>query len=185
VHDKLNAVDRICGCKLAEAVLLNLRGNADQYLQRLIELPMMCLTVENGIKAKSYRIHLIEMVINCIYYNPATTLQILETHGWTNKFFSMWFSNMESFTRVHDKKLSIVAIIALLGVAPEQVPASIQPGWHRLLQGLVKLFQTLPAAMKCEFCSAVSFYLAFFSLHVKACLILTNLTSSAGGGSKG
>ncbi|KAF3927635.1 Importin-7 [Arthrobotrys entomopaga] len=148
VHDKLGAMDRICGCKLAEAVLLNLRGHADRYLQRLIELPMLCLTAENQIKVKAYRVHLMEMVINCIYYNPALTLQILETHGWTTKFFTLWFSNIENFNRVHDKKLSIVAIIALLDLTPEQIPTSIQPYWSRLLQGLVKLFHTLPLAMK-------------------------------------
>src|SRR6266480_7026006 len=106
-------MDRICGCKLAEAVMLNLRGCADQYLQRFVELPMLCLTAEQEIKVKAYRVYLMEMVINCIYYNPATTLQILETHGWTNKFFSLWFSNIEHFNRVHDKKLSIVGIISL------------------------------------------------------------------------
>ncbi|KAF3901897.1 Importin-7 [Orbilia brochopaga] len=121
VHDKLGAMDRICGCKLAEAVLLNLRGHADAYLQRLIELPMLCLTADNHPKVKAYRVHLMEMVINCIYYNPATTLRILETHGWTTKFFTLWFSNIDNFNRVHDKKL---------------------------LQGLVKLFHTLPIAMK-------------------------------------
>lgn len=151
VHEKLGAMDRICGCKLAEAVLLNLRGNADKYLVRLVELPMLCLTAENDIKVKAYRVHLMEMVINCIYYDPANTLRILETHGWTNKFFTLWFSNIEHFNRVHDKKLSIVGIIALLGLAPEQIPASIQPYWNRLLQGLVKLFQTLPTAMKGKF----------------------------------
>ncbi|KAJ6262836.1 hypothetical protein Dda_1393 [Drechslerella dactyloides] len=148
VHDKLGAMDRICGCKLAEAVLLNLRGHADGYLQRLIELPMLCLTADNHPKVKAYRVHLMEMVINCIYYNPAETLGILEQRLWTTKFFTMWFSNIDNFNRVHDKKLSIVAIIALLGLTPDQIPASIQPYWSRLLQGLVKLFHTLPIAMK-------------------------------------
>ncbi|EWC44212.1 hypothetical protein DRE_06957 [Drechslerella stenobrocha 248] len=148
VHDKLGAMDRICGCKLAEAVLLNLRGHADAYLQRLIELPMLCLTADNHPKVKAYRVHLMEMVINCIYYNPATTLRILESHAWTTKFFTLWFSNIDNFNRVHDKKLSIVAIIALLDLTPDQIPASIQPYWSRLLQGLVKLFHTLPVAMK-------------------------------------
>ncbi|RVD85252.1 uncharacterized protein DFL_003578 [Arthrobotrys flagrans] len=148
VHDKLGAMDRICGCKLAEAVLLNLRGHADVYLSRLIELPMLCLTAENHAKVKAYRVHLMEMVINCIYYNPSQTLQFLEQHGWTAKFFTMWFSNIDNFNRVHDKKLSIVAIVALLDLRPEQIPASIQPYWNRLLQGLVKLFHTLPVAMQ-------------------------------------
>tara|TARA_R110002060_G_scaffold25256_9_gene34494 strand:+ start:1706 stop:1933 length:228 start_codon:yes stop_codon:yes gene_type:complete len=61
-------------------------------------------------------------------------LHILETNGWTNKFFSLWFSNIDSFTRVHDKKLSIAAIVALLTLNADQVPTSVQQGWPRLLQ---------------------------------------------------
>jgi importin-7 len=145
--EKVGGVDRICGCKLAEAVLLNLRGHVDQYIPKLVELGMTFLT-NSELKVKSYRIHLMEMVINCIYYNPKLTLQVLETKGWTNKFFSLWFSNMDYFTRVHDKKLSIAAIVALLSLRADEVPASVQQGWPRLLQGIVRLFQTLPAAMK-------------------------------------
>jgi hypothetical protein len=60
----------------------------------------------------------------------------------------LWFSSIDSFSRVHDKKLSIAAIVALLSLNAEQVPVSVQQGWPRLLQGVVRLFQTLPAAMK-------------------------------------
>jgi hypothetical protein len=76
---------------------------------------------------------------------------VLESKGWTNKFFSLWFSSIDSFTRVHDKKLSIAAIVALLTLNADQVPVSVQQGWPRLLQGIVRLFQTLPAATKSEF----------------------------------
>jgi len=89
-----------------------------------------------------------EMVINAIYYNPMLALHVLEAKGWTNKFFSLWFGSIDSFTRVHDKKLSIAAIVALLTLNVDQVPASVQTGWPRLLQGIVRLFQTLPAAQK-------------------------------------
>jgi hypothetical protein len=147
--EKVGGVDRICGCKLAEAVLLNLRGHVDQYIPKLVELGMTFLT-NSELKVKSYRIHLMEMIINCIYYNPKLTLHLLESKGWTNKFFSLWFSNMDCFTRVHDKKLSIAAIVALLSLRADEVPASVQQGWPRLLQGIVRLFQTLPAAMKSE-----------------------------------
>ncbi|KAI5843637.1 armadillo-type protein [Tricharina praecox] len=145
-NERLGAMDRICGCKLAEAVLLNMRGHADKYLNHFIEISMQCLLAE--CEVKSYRVHLMEMVINCIYYNPAATLQVLERHGWTNKFFSLWFSNIENFNRVHDKKLSIVAIVALIQLPPDQVPPSIQPGWPKLMSGIVSLFQTLPLAMR-------------------------------------
>jgi len=145
-NERLGAMDRICGCKLAEAVLLNMRGHTDKYLNHFIEISMQCLLAD--CEVKSYRVHLMEMVINCIYYNPAATLQVLERHGWTNKFFSLWFSNIENFNRVHDKKLSIVAIVALIQLPPDQVPPSIQPGWPKLMSGIVSLFQTLPLAMK-------------------------------------
>ena len=149
--DKVGGMDRICGCKLAEAIMLNLRGYVDQYIPTFVELAMTVIC--NGdLKVKSYRIHLMEMVINTIYYNPVLALQVLETNGWTNKFFSSWFANIESFTRVHDKKLSIIAISSLLTLRAEDVPTSVQQGWPRLLQGVIQLFRYLPAAMKSESC---------------------------------
>jgi len=147
-HDvKVGGMDRICGCKLAEAIMLNLRGHVDRYVPTFLDLAMKVLA-SNEMKVKAYRIHLMEMVINAIYYNPVIALQVLETNGWTNKFFSSWFSNIESFSRVHDKKLSIVAISALLTLNANEVPTSVQQGWPRLMQGVVRLFQTLPAALK-------------------------------------
>ncbi|KAK5128335.1 hypothetical protein LTR85_003003 [Meristemomyces frigidus] len=144
---KVGGVDRICGCKLAEILMLNLRGGIDDYVPEFISVAMTTLTNEE-LKVKSYRIHLMEMVINAIYYNPRLALTVLEANGWTNKYFSFWFSSIDSFTRVHDKKLSIGAITALLTLRSDEVPHSVQQGWPRLLQGIVRLFQTLPAAMK-------------------------------------
>lgn len=147
--DKVGGMDRICGCKLAESVMLNLRGHVNQYIPDFVKIAMTALS-GNELNVKSYRIYLMEMVINAIYYNPILTLRVLESNGWTNKFFSSWFSNIESFSRVHDKKLSIVAISSLLTLRAEDVPSSVQQGWPRLLQGIVRLFQTLPAALKSE-----------------------------------
>jgi len=144
---KVGGVDRICGCKLAEILMLNLRGGIDIYVPQFVQLAMTILTNDES-KVKSYKLHLLEMVINSIYYNPRLALDVLEGNGWTNKFFSLWFSSIDSFTRVHDKKLSIGAITALLTLRAEEVPPSVQQGWPRLLQGIVRLFQTLPAAMK-------------------------------------
>jgi hypothetical protein len=147
-HDeKVGGVDRICGCKLAEALMLNLRGYLDPYVSIFVELAMNVINSGDA-KTKSYRIHLMEMVVNAIYYNPLLALQVLESKGWTNKFFSAWFSNIDSFRRVHDKKLSIAAISSLLTLKAGDVPVSVQQGWPRLLQGVTRLFQTLPAALK-------------------------------------
>lgn len=153
--EKVGGMDRICGCKLAESIMLNLRGHVNQYIPEFIKLAMTVIS-SNELKVKSYRIHLMEMVVNAIYYNPILALRVMESNGWTNKFFSSWFSNIESFSRVHDKKLSIVAISSLLTLRAEDIPSSVQQGWPRLLQGIVRLFQTLPAAVKREFTSVRS-----------------------------
>lgn len=145
--EKVGGVDRICGCKLAEILMLNLRGGINDKIPEFISLAMTVLT-NDELKIKSYRIHLMEMVINAVYYDPRLSLQVLEANGWTNKFFSFWFSSIDTFTRVHDKKLSIGAITALLTLRGDEVPQSVQQGWPRLLQGIVRLFQTLPAALK-------------------------------------
>jgi hypothetical protein len=142
-------MERKCACKLAEALMLSLRGHIDSCVEGFIVMAMTILASQD-VKIKSYKIHLMEMVINAIHYNPLLTLQVLETKGWTNRFFSLWFGSMTSFSRVHDKKLCIVAISALLSVNHEQVPASVSVGWPRLLQGITELFRTLPSAMKSE-----------------------------------
>ncbi|KAL8865314.1 MAG: hypothetical protein Q9174_006953 [Haloplaca sp. 1 TL-2023] len=146
-EEKVGAMDRIWGCKLAECIMLNLRGFIDQHVPKFVEVAMTVIA-SNELKVKSYRIHLLEMVINALYYNPIIALRTLEANGWTNKFFSSWFSNIESLTRVHDKKLSIVTISSLLLLRAEEIPTSVQQGWPRLLQGQVRLFTTLPAAIK-------------------------------------
>lgn len=145
--EKVGGMDRICGCKLAESLMLNLRTQIDQYIPKFVILPMDVIS-SNEVKVKAYRIHLLEMIINAIYYNPLLALRALEGNGLTNKFFSSWFSNIDNFSRVHDKKLSILAITELLRLRAEEVPTSVQQGWPRLLQGVVRLFQTLPAAIK-------------------------------------
>ncbi|KAI2741519.1 hypothetical protein DTO013E5_4433 [Penicillium roqueforti] len=145
--EQVGGVDRICGCKLAETLMLNLRGHIDQYIPMFIEMAMRVIDAGEA-STKSYRIHLMEMVINAIYYNPALSLQVMEAKGWTNKFFSTWFANIDNFRRVHDKKLSIAAISSLLTLKAADVPVSVQQGWPRLLQGVTRLFQTLPAALK-------------------------------------
>ena len=144
---KNGGVDRIYGCKLAETVMLNLRGRIDQHIPKFVTLAMGIISSSEP-KIKSYRIHVMEVIINAIYYNSRLALHILEVNGWTNKFFSNWFSSIDIFSRVHDKKLSIVAISSLLTLRSDEIPSSVQQGWPRLLQGIAKLFQTLPMAVK-------------------------------------
>ncbi|CAK7237515.1 Nonsense-mediated mRNA decay protein 5 [Sporothrix curviconia] len=168
---KVGGSDRVCACRLAEAMMVSLPGAIDDVVPRFIRLALAGLssgtvgpdgsvipgeaflstgaaTSVHQVSPRSYRVHLMEMIISAIFYNPLLALSELEAIGWTNRFFTMWFGNMDVFSRVHDKKLCISAIVALLSLPPSSVPASVSVGWPRLLKGVVAMFRTLPSAIK-------------------------------------
>ncbi|KTW27052.1 hypothetical protein T552_02544 [Pneumocystis carinii B80] len=139
--------DRIHACKLIESVFLNLKGHVDHYLHSFVKIAMNQLICDTC-RLSNYRIHLIEIVISAIYYNPLITLQYLETCGWIEQFFNYWLSDIDRFSRVHDKKLSIVAICSLLSLPIDRIPKSVQKEFSRLFREQLRLFQTLPQAIK-------------------------------------
>lgn len=146
--EMMSEMDRVAACKLMESVLLNCKGHVDSVIPVFLGFVMPYLTTPKMIKSINFRIQAIEVPINAIYYNPVAALRIFEENGWSNTIFNTWFSNIKRFSRVHDKKLIVLALCALIGLPIEQVPPTLQPAWPRLLQVAVEVLQSLPAAQK-------------------------------------
>lgn len=125
--DMVGGVDRICGCKLAEIIMLNMRGHVANYIPEFVSLALTILFNAEP-KVKSLRIHLMEVIVNAIYYNAHLALHVLQSKDLTNKLFSMWFSSIDSFTCVYEKKLCISAICVFLTINDQNVPVSVQQG---------------------------------------------------------
>lgn len=100
------------------------------------------------IKSAPFRVHCIEVVVNSIYYNPILALQLLEHINWTGPFFEIWFNNLKSLHRVHDKKLTILAICSLLELPIESLPKSLAPMWTHLFEGMLTVFSSYSSALK-------------------------------------
>ncbi|KAI8969324.1 armadillo-type protein [Mycotypha africana] len=145
--DRVGEQDRICGCKLMESVLLNCRGHVDMCLAPFLNLAFQYIFT-GSMKTTEFKVHCIEVVINCLYYNPSVTLRLLEENNWTQGFFTLWFNTLPKFSRVHDKKLVIVALCSLLEIPTEMVPTTLQAGWSQILACMISVFQTLPKAME-------------------------------------
>ncbi|CAO0791888.1 unnamed protein product [Mucor circinelloides] len=145
--DRVGENDRICACKLMESVLLNCRGHVDMCIAPFLNLAFQYIFT-GSMKTTEFKVHCIEVVVNCIYYNPALTLRLLEENNWTQGFFTLWFNTLSKFSRVHDKKLVIVALCSLLELPTEMIPASLQSGWSQILACMITVFQTLPKAME-------------------------------------
>ncbi|KAG0017779.1 hypothetical protein BGZ80_007926 [Entomortierella chlamydospora] len=144
--DRLGENDRVSACKLAESLLLNCRGHVDKYLAPILGLIFEYLVPKERIQTVEFRVQAIEVVMNALYYNPSVTLRLLEENGWTQVFLTVWFTNLDKFSRVHDKKLSIVALCSILSVPVEQLPPALQSGWPQVLNGILSNFEGLPAA---------------------------------------
>ncbi|KAI9202660.1 armadillo-type protein [Polychytrium aggregatum] len=149
VSAQAGETDRIYACQLIESLLLNLRGQVDQYIPQFLDLAFRYLKDDTqAIRSHPFRIHCLEVVINCIFYNPTATLALLEQAGLTTTFFTLWFKHLEDFTRVHDKKLCISAICAIMDLPVESLPASVQSGYAQIVAVMVSIFDSLPAALE-------------------------------------
>ncbi|KAG0308818.1 hypothetical protein BGZ98_006751 [Dissophora globulifera] len=144
--DRLGETDRVSACKLAESLLLNCRGRVDKYVAPLLAHVFEYLGPADRIQTVEFRVQAIEVVMNCLYYNPSVTLRLLEENGWTQRYLEVWFASLDKFTRVHDRKLSIVALCSILSVPVEQLPPALQSGWPQVLNGILSNFQGLPIA---------------------------------------
>ncbi|EPX70956.1 karyopherin [Schizosaccharomyces octosporus yFS286] len=139
--------DRIAACKLMELLMLNYRGLLDQYVPTFIEIAGNLLLVSEKPTSQIYRVFLCEVIINALYYNPGMTLGVLQMHQWTAPFFALWFKDIASFTRVHDKKLCLVAILSMIPLSAEQVALALQDNWNHIMKILISLLKTLPNAL--------------------------------------
>jgi hypothetical protein len=94
----------------------------------------------------------LEVLINAVLYNAPAALHIMQSQD-SNKlqqFFKEWFELLKDDTflpRVHDKKLSILAMCALLTVDASQVPTPLQDGWTGIVGGILTTFKSLPSAI--------------------------------------
>lgn len=145
--ETLGENDRVNGCKLAESILLNLRGQVDDSLEMIIRTAL-----NSKPETKAYSLANLEVLINAIFYNPAAALHIMEgIHpGSSRSFFDRWFAAINSergLPRVHDKKLSIVTLSALLDMDAGQVPEVLKEGWVGIVGGILSIFKGYSAAV--------------------------------------
>ncbi len=147
-NTRLGVQDRVAAAKLSQIFLLHMHGHVDQFLHPMMDLVMTCLANPSEPKKGNSYIVLVELLVNCIYYNPVASLTYMESRSGTAEFFNMWLSSLAKFRRVYDIKLVILTIISLLSLPTEQVPQSVRAGWPQLTSAMLVVFSKLPEAIK-------------------------------------
>ncbi|KAG6898392.1 hypothetical protein C0992_004102 [Termitomyces sp. T32_za158] len=149
--DQLGENDRVNGSKLAESILLNLRGSVDDTTAQALQVFIStALSQLDKTQTASLRLANLEVLVNAVLYNPSAALHIMESSGKARTFFDRWFAAINGddlLPRVHDKKLSILALCSLLEMTQAAVPQSLQSGWPGILGGILTIFKDLPKAI--------------------------------------
>lgn len=75
-NDEFGENDRVHACKLIESILLNCKGRIDNILPMFVNVGVQML--REGPKTTSGKVHLSQILANCIYYNASATISLLE-----------------------------------------------------------------------------------------------------------
>lgn len=165
----LGAQDRVSACKLAGQTLLCLKGHMDevrsrgcghsyaklslslsQFLHRYVDVAVQFVLREDTktepIITSELHVNCIELVVTALYYSPPLTLSLLQKSNTLQPFFSQWLNKLSHFTRVHDRKICILAITSIFSTVPAEV-SSIPGLSEQLIRAALSLFEGLPKAL--------------------------------------
>ncbi|CAH1785309.1 unnamed protein product [Owenia fusiformis] len=142
--------------KLLEVILLQCKEHVDSAIPTFLELALERLTRE--IRTSELRTMCLQVVIAALYYNTAMTLEILEkislpntTESISSQFFKQWLHDTDCFLGLHDRKISVLGLCALMDTpagrptAVTEHAAEIIPSCIMLFDGLKKAYESRAA----------------------------------------
>eukprot|EP01087_Luapelamoeba_hula_P007288 TRINITY_DN1779_c0_g1_i1.p1 TRINITY_DN1779_c0_g1~~TRINITY_DN1779_c0_g1_i1.p1 ORF type:complete len:1013 (+),score=139.46 TRINITY_DN1779_c0_g1_i1:120-3158(+) len=127
------------GARLVEVVLHSCKGNpvVESKLPGIIGLALKRY-FNPDTSLNTLKVLLLEVISNSLYCNPLITLQILEQANCTLPLFENWFQLVASFTRLHDKKVSVLGLTSILMVPFGSLPPSVQAAQPHLVRLLLR-----------------------------------------------
>lgn len=136
--------------KLLEVVLIQCKGQVDSAIPLFVELALERLTKE--VKTSELRTMCLQVVIAAIYYNPVLLLETLEkmhlpntNESITAQFLKQWLHDTDCFLGLHDRKLAVLGLTALLDT-PNNRPTAINSFAEQLIPAMLTLFSGLKRA---------------------------------------
>uniref|UniRef100_A0A8C8ELU3 Importin N-terminal domain-containing protein n=1 Tax=Oncorhynchus tshawytscha TaxID=74940 RepID=A0A8C8ELU3_ONCTS len=140
--------------KLLEVVILQCKGRGiDQVVPLFVTAALERLTRE--VKTSELRTMCLQVAIAALYYSPPLLLNTLEnlrfpnnTEPITNHFISQWLKDVDCFLGLHDRKICVLGLCALIDL--EQRPQAVNQVAGQLLPAAILLFNGLKRAYACQ-----------------------------------
>uniref|UniRef100_A0A665TGQ4 Importin N-terminal domain-containing protein n=1 Tax=Echeneis naucrates TaxID=173247 RepID=A0A665TGQ4_ECHNA len=140
--------------KLLEVIILQCKGRGiDQVVPLFVAAALERLTRE--VKTSELRTMCLQVAIAALYYSPPLLLNTLEnlrfpnnTEPITNHFISQWLKDVDCFLGLHDRKMCILGLCALIDL--EHRPQVVNQVAGQLLPAAILLFSGLKRAYACR-----------------------------------
>uniref|UniRef100_A0A7N8XLP3 Importin 7 n=1 Tax=Mastacembelus armatus TaxID=205130 RepID=A0A7N8XLP3_9TELE len=140
--------------KLLEVIILQCKGRGiDQVVPLFVTAALERLTRE--VKTSELRTMCLQVAIAALYYSPPLLLNTLEnlrfpnnTEPITNHFITQWLKDVDCFLGLHDRKMSILGLCALIDL--EHRPQAVNQVASQLLPAAILLFSGLKRAYACR-----------------------------------
>ncbi|CAG9461067.1 unnamed protein product [Pedinophyceae sp. YPF-701] len=146
----------IPACELLNVVLQNCRGRVDHIVGPSLQLALTMATQA----APAFRLlkdACMRTVNNCVYYSPTLALGYLSQHGMLQATLQTLFVLMNAkkkggapahFARNRDKKVLALALLGILGLGDQELPAEVASSLGIVFQGLVNSLSWLKDGME-------------------------------------
>uniref|UniRef100_A0A8C4EW60 Importin 7 n=1 Tax=Dicentrarchus labrax TaxID=13489 RepID=A0A8C4EW60_DICLA len=140
--------------KLLEVIILQCKGRGiDQVVPLFVAAALERLTRE--VKTSELRTMCLQVAIAALYYSPPLLLNTLEnlrfpnnTEPITNHFITQWLKDVDCFLGLHDRKMCILGLCALIDL--EHRPQAVNQVAGQLLPAAILLFNGLKRAYACR-----------------------------------
>uniref|UniRef100_A0AAQ5Z8K7 Importin N-terminal domain-containing protein n=1 Tax=Amphiprion ocellaris TaxID=80972 RepID=A0AAQ5Z8K7_AMPOC len=140
--------------KLLEVIILQCKGRGiDQVVPLFVAAALERLTRE--VKTSELRTMCLQVAIAALYYSPPLLLNTLEnlrfpnnTEPITNHFITQWLKDVDCFLGLHDRKMCILGLCALIDL--EHRPQAVNQVAGQLLPAAILLFSGLKRAYACR-----------------------------------
>ncbi|KDN41225.1 ARM repeat-containing protein [Tilletiaria anomala UBC 951] len=144
------AADYLAAYKIADVMLLVLKGSFDVELPAILETVINYAMNNPSAPAPDLKVRKWAeiVVLDAFIYNPTLTLQFLESKGATGGFIDAVTSRVAAYNRVHECRACIFAFLNMLSVAPENMPASVQERAPKVLGTLIIHLANMPAVVR-------------------------------------
>lgn len=137
--DNADELESLKACQLAESVFHHCKGEStDIFVTKVLELAIARL---RSAHSRIYKVFLIELIANGLYYNAQLTFRVLEATGATQFVFTTWGQLKDMFSRTYDKKISVVGLSSIFRMQGNTLPPIVQAAIPNII-GLILYFLT-------------------------------------------